>query len=105
VKQQLSRPQGLVIHAVSLFIGADMTVEQPHFAPFDHAVALLQVDSTRSYGFDLGPEQGHAGLEDFKDVVLVESLSVQADHLLFGSVGGGILHKARRCSWEGYFRW
>ncbi len=56
VKEELPRPQWIVIQSVSLGISADMRVDQENLAPFDITVTIPEAHLSLPQGFDLRPK-------------------------------------------------
>lgn len=52
MKQELPRPQRVVVEAVSLVVGADVHADQKHLAVFNAAEAVLQVNLPLPQGLD-----------------------------------------------------
>jgi len=96
VKEEFPRPQRIVIQSVRLGISADMRVDEENFAPFDIAVTIPEVDLPLAQGFDLRPKQGNPGLISLFNKIVMERLSVLANHLFTHLSKPRIEHSAKR---------
>jgi len=96
VKEELPRPQWIMIQSVRLGIRADMSIDQKNFVPFDITITIPQVDLSLSQGFDLRPEQGDPGLVGLFDKVVMKCLFVLTNQLLAHLSKPRIEHQANR---------
>src|SRR6185436_11222572 len=84
VHQEFSRARGIDIKIMGRLIGVDMSIDQRHLAPFDAAVAVLQLSSPITQRLHLATSQNDACFEPFFDVVVEAGTAVDADGLFFG---------------------
>src|ERR1700751_3980742 len=68
-------------------VRTDMQIQEKGLAILDEAVGVLQIRLSFANGFDFGSAQGYAGLEFFKQEVVVAGDAV---------VGGGALAESHR---------
>ena len=87
VHQQLSGAGFVVVSDISVGIGTDMQVEQKSFPVLDEAIGVLEIRFPFANGFDFGSTEGHAGLEFFKEKVVVAGDTVVGGVALAGGNG------------------
>ena len=70
-----------MIRVIPVLIGADVAIQQPHFAGLDDAVRIFQVDPALARRFDFRSRQDETGLESFDDFVIMKGLPIDGDFL------------------------
>lgn len=83
MKQQFPGAQGIMILLVSMRIGADVTVEQPHFIVLHLRVALLKIRPAFPDRFHLCSSQGNPRFIPVEEKIVVGSRTVKRKHLVF----------------------
>ena len=80
-----------------MVVGADVAVEQPEFAIFQQSVGVFEVGLSGADRFDLGPGQGHSGLEFLQQEIVMGGHPVDRGIALAGGSGvaAGVLLRIR----------
>src|SRR5262245_40184938 len=81
VEQELPRPGGLVVRAVSLLVDRDLGAEQPRLALAHLGVGLRERRPARAQRLDLRPGEDDPGLVPVEQLVVVPRAAVVGDEL------------------------
>jgi len=72
VKQEFSRPLGIVLCMAGTFVGLNIRVVQKEFPVLDLRKRIVQVSQTGSDGFDFGAAEFNSSLYFIEDLIVVE---------------------------------
>jgi hypothetical protein len=65
-----------VVRIITMRIGTDVAVQQPHFTAFHEAIGVLQIHSPISGGFDFGAGKNKPRFKPFENLIVVKGLTI-----------------------------